>query len=70
MVEHRGGPGLALEPPAHLGGDHHFRPWHLERHLAAKPGIIGEKDHAVGASAQLSADFEPAESFGEAAAGE
>ncbi len=48
-------PRFLLEAGAQLGGDQDIRPRDLERHLAVELRIVGQKDDAVAALAQLAA---------------
>jgi hypothetical protein len=63
MIQPGRGPRLAHEPLPQLRGDQSLLPRHLERHVAAQLRIVGPKDDAEGALAQLVADGKTAQTL-------
>jgi len=61
VVQGRGGPGLALEPPAELVVAGQGWSDDLQRDLATEVHLLGEIDHAHTAAAQLHLDVEAVE---------
>ena len=60
MVELRRGLGFAEETAARLGRGEHFRQRDFQGHFTLQRRIVGEKDHAAPASAQLAHDAKTA----------
>jgi hypothetical protein len=61
MIQPGGGLGFALEAPAQVVRDDHFRPRHLYGHVPAQEWIECQEDHALAAATQFAPHLEAAQ---------